>query len=94
MCSSDLGNAQSRKVKDLAHHPAGDRHDEDHDDERRDETARGGHFVIEPQPSADLRAETRRDPNARHNPCKGAYLHDEALAPSVPDGQRQHEADD
>ena len=73
---------------------AGDRHDEDHDDERRDETARGGHFVIEPQPSADLRAETRRDPNARHNPCKGAYLHDEALAPSVPDGQRQHEADD
>ena len=81
-------------MKDLAHHPAGDRHDEDHGDEHRDETARGGHFVIEPQPSADLRAETRRDPNARHNPCKGAYLHDEALAPSVPDGQRQHEADD
>lgn len=89
-----VGDAQSRKVKDLAHQPAGNRHDEDHGDEHRDETARSGYFGVEPQPSADLRAETRGEPDARHDPCKGAYLHDKALAPSVPDGQHQHEADD
>ena len=41
-----------------------------------------------------LRAELRREPDARDDARQGAYLQNEALTPPVPDGQRQHEADD
>ncbi len=33
-CPAACRESAPREVKDLAHHPAGDRHDEDHDDER------------------------------------------------------------
>ena len=81
-------------MEHLAHQPRGDGNDEHDDDQHRDEAARSGHVGIEPHPFADLRAETRSEPDARHNPGKGAYLHDESLAPSVPDGQYQYEAND
>ena len=76
-----------------AHQPRRDGHRQHDGHEHRGEASRRGELPVELEPRPDPAAAVRRQPDAGDHSRQRTYLHDEALPPAVPDGQRQHQAD-
>ena len=87
-----VGRPQSGKAEEAAQQPCQDgHHDEDHHEEG-DEAPRGGELLVEAEPAAHHRTVARGEPDAGQDAGQRAYLHDEALLPAVPEGQKQQQA--
>ena len=80
-------------MEELAQQPPEQRDGEDHDDEHRNEAARGGKTLLEVQQRADLGAVAGREPDAEHDARQRADLEDDSPPEAAPHGDEEYQAD-
>ena len=89
----DVRDAEPGEMEELAQQPPEQRYGEDHDDEHRNEAARGGKTLLEVQQRADLGAVAGREPDAEHDARQRADLEDDAPPEAAPHGDEEYQAD-